>query len=170
MKTVISVLEGVADALRLICGVLMTVSMTAMAASVFIQIVLREVFGTSFLPLDDLVVYGFAIIVFCGIALVFYTNSHLATPVVVDMLPPLGQKIMHGIADALSLMFLAIMLYEGSIYTLEAMTQYSPLLRIPTAFIFVSIPVGSLAAILFIVIRNLKREAEQAAPPDELIA
>ncbi len=82
MKNIlVSSIGGLAKALSLLCTLLMVGSIVAMAISVFIQIILRGGFNTTWLPLDDLVVYGFAIIVFSGTALVFQTNTHLATPI-----------------------------------------------------------------------------------------
>lgn len=154
-KILVSSLEGLANALRILCTLLMVASIVAMAISVFVQIILRGVFHTTWLPLDDLVVYGFAIIVFTGMALVFQTNSHLATPIIGDYISPHAKKILDQVLEALCLVFLGLMLYEGILYTIDGMSQFSPLLRVPIGLIFVTIPISAFASIVFIVHRRL---------------
>lgn len=154
-KILVSSLGGLANALRILCTLLMVASIVAMAISVFVQIILRGVFHTTWLPLDDLVVYGFAIIVFTGMALVFQTNSHLATPIIGDYISPHAKKILDQVLEALCLVFLGLMLYEGILYTIDGMSQFSPLLRVPIGLIFVTIPISAFASIVFIVHRRL---------------
>ncbi len=154
-KIFVSSLGGLASALHLLCTVLMVAAIVSMAVSVFVQIVLRSIFHTTWLPLDDLVVYGFAIIVFTGMALVFHTNSHLATPVLGDYISPQAKNMLDKLLDVLCLLFLGLMLYEGIIYTIDGMSQFSPLLRVPIGLIFVAIPISAFASIVFIVHRRL---------------
>ena len=154
-KIFVMSLGRLANALRILCTLLMVASIVAMAISVFVQIILRGVFQTTWLPLDDLVVYGFAIIVFAGTALVFQTNSHLATPIIGDYMSPRAKRVLDQSLDALCLLFLWLMLYEGIVYTIDGMSQFSPLLRVPIGLIFVTIPISAFASIVFIVHRHL---------------
>lgn len=158
-KILVSSLGGLASALRILCTLLMVGSIVAMAISVFVQIILRGVFHTTWLPLDDLVVYGFAIIVFSGTALVFHTNTHLATPIIGDYISPHAKKLLEQVQDTLSLLFLGVMLYEGIFYTIDGMSQYSPLLRVPIGLIFVTIPISAFASIVFIIHRRVTKAA-----------
>ncbi len=169
MKKDVRWLEGLANILRVMCSLLMRASLVAMAVSVFLQIILRGVFRTSWLPLDDLVVYGFAVIVFTGVALVFDTNTHLATPVIVDALSPRAQAALHWVLDLLSLVFLVGMLYEGAIYARDGMSQYSPLLRVPVGLIYVASPISAFASIVFMVRRRVAAAPFQAVKPEELV-
>jgi C4-dicarboxylate transporter DctQ subunit len=154
-KFLISGLNGLTKVLESVCTVLMVTSIIAMAISVFVQIVLRSFFNATWLPLDDLVVYGFAVIVFTGTALVFRSNTHLATPVFIDSLSDQNKQIVRGVIDALCLIFLGLMLYHGSKYAIDGMSQFSPLLRVPVGYIFMTIPFAGFCGIVFIIHRRL---------------
>jgi len=162
-KILVSSIGGLAKALSLLCTLLMVGSIVAMAISVFIQIILRGGFNTTWLPLDDLVVYGFAIIVFSGTALVFQTNTHLATPILGECISPRAKKILDQVQDALCLLFLGLMLYEGIFYTIDGMSQFSPLLRVPIGLIFVTIPISAFSSIVFIVHRRVTKAPLQGS-------
>lgn len=169
-KRVVSYLGGLANVLRILCTVLMVASIAAMAISVFVQIILRGIFHTTWLPLDDLVVYGFAVIVFTGTALVFQTNTHLATPIIVDSLAPRAKEVLHWALDVLCLAFLGLMLHQGTIYTIDGMSQFSPLLRVPIGLIFVTIPISAFASIVFIVHRRLTSSPDHGPVAEERVA
>jgi len=165
----IRVLQILARALAAICAVAMAGSIVAMAASVFLQVVLRSVFDTTWLPLDDLVVYGFTIVVFTGTALVFRSNTHLATPVLLDALPERLQRAGRWLIDLLCLVFLAMLLVYGVDYALDGMHQFSPLLHVPVGYIYAAIPLSGFAGIVFILDRRLA-EFPSRHPPHEDIA
>lgn len=165
MRALALVISTAARALSALCAALMCTALVAMALSVFVQVVLRSVFDTTFLPLDDLVVYGFSIIVFTGTALVFRANVHLATPVLLDAMPPRAQVVGRWIIDALCLVFLLLLLVEGVAYARDGMHQFSPLLHVPVGYIYAAIPLAGFAGIVFILDRRL---AEcRARPHDE---
>jgi len=170
MKTTCSSCLGLlAGVLEKICTVLMVTAIFAMATSVFIQIMLRMFFDATFLPLDDLVVYGFAVIVFTGTALVFRTNTHLATPVFIDKLTGKAKEFARWVIDVLCLLFLGLMLIDGSQYALDGLTQFSPLLHVPVGYIFMTIPLAGLSGIVFIVHRRLTSGAYQQESLEEIV-
>ncbi len=151
----IRALQGLARLLAAVCAVAMAAAIVAMAASVFTQVVLRSVFDTTWLPLDDLVVYGFTVVVFTGTALVFRSNTHLATPVLLDVLPPPLQAAGRWMIDVLCLAFLALLLVYGVQYARDGMHQFSPLLRFPVGYIYAAIPLCGFAGIVFILDRRI---------------
>ena len=170
MRIVKRAFDFAASALAVLCAVLMVGSMVAMGVSVFMQVCLRTLLDTTWLPLDDLVVYGFTIIVFSGTALVFRANAHLATPVFLDMLQGRARYACGLAIDLLCLAFLAVMLVEGITYTADGMHQFSPLLHVPVGYIFASIPLAGLAGIVFILQRRLddllpRRPAQEDSVP-----
>ena len=162
----IRALQALARVLAAISAVAMVGAILAMAASVFIQVVLRSVFDTTWLPLDDLVVYGFTVVVFTGTALVFRSNSHLATPVLLDVLPRRVQNAGRWLIDLLCLAFLAMLLVYGVQYARDGMHQFSPLLHLPVGYIYAAIPLCGFAGIVFILDRRLA-ELPSRRPPHE---
>lgn len=170
MKTTCSYCLGLlAGVLEKICTVLMVTALFAMATSVFVQILLRMFFDTTFLPLDDLVVYGFAVIVFTGTALVFRTNTHLATPVLLDKLTGKAEKFARCFIDVLCLLFLGLMLVDGSKYALDGLSQFSPLLHVPVGYIFMTVPLAGLSGIVFILHRRLTSGVYQQESLEEIV-
>jgi hypothetical protein len=65
------------------------------------------------------------------------------------------------VQDALCLLFLGLMLYEGIFYTIDGMSQFSPLLRVPIGLIFVTIPISAFSSIVFIVHRRVTKAPYQ---------
>ena len=165
----LSCFDQLAKLLAAICTVLMVTSIFAMATSVFIQIMMRMLFDTTLLPLDDLVVYGFAIIVFTGTALVFRTNTHLATPVFIDKLNDSTKEVVRWFIDVLCLLFLGLMLVYGSRYAIDGLSQFSPLLHVPVGYIFMTIPLAGFSGIVFILHRRLTSGAYQQELPKEIV-
>jgi TRAP-type C4-dicarboxylate transport system permease small subunit len=147
----------------------MATAIFTMATSVFVQIMLRIFFDTTWLPLDDLVVYGFAIIVFTGTALVFRTNTHLATPVFIDKVTGSAKEIIRWFIDVLCLLFLGLMLVEGTKYAIDGLYQFSPLLHVPVGYIFMTIPLAGFSGMVFILHRRLTSSAYQQESLKEII-
>ena len=147
-----------------ICCTVMCVALAAMAASVFLQVVLRSAFDTSWLPLDDLVVYGFTVVVFTGTALVFRADAHLATPVLLDALPPGGRAAALWLVDAACAAFLLLLLIVGTRYAADAMGQFSPLLRVRVGYVYAAIPLCGFAGLVFILDRRLASRSAAEEP------
>jgi TRAP-type C4-dicarboxylate transport system permease small subunit len=170
MKKIAHCMGVLANCLTAVCTVFMVVAMFTMATSVFIQIVLRVFLDTTWLPLDDLVVYGFAVIVFTGTALVFRTNTHLATPVFLDKLSDRPKEVIRWLIDILCLLFLGLMLVEGSRYAIDGLYQFSPLLHVPVGYIYMTVPLAGLSGIVFILHRRLISSAyRQDLPNQEIV-
>lgn len=163
----IRALRSLARVLAAICAVVMAGSILAMAVSVFAQVVLRSAFDTTWLPLDDLVVYGFTVVVFTGTALVFRSDSHLATPVLLDVLPERAQWAGRWLIDLLCLVFLAMLLVYGLQYARDGMHQFSPLLHVPVGYIYASIPLCGFAGIVFILDRRLAQSPPRRSPHED---
>jgi TRAP-type C4-dicarboxylate transport system permease small subunit len=158
-----------ANGLAAVCTVFMVVAMFTMATSVFIQIMLRMLLDTTWLPLDDLIVYGFSVIVFSGTALVFRTNTHLATPVFLDKLSGRPKEVIRWLIDIFCLLFLGLMLVEGSRYAIDGLYQFSPLLRVPVGYIYMAVPLAGLSGIVFILHRRLTSDAYRQDPSNQEI-
>ena len=169
MKKLTHSVGALARFLAAVCTGFMVVAMFTMATSVFIQIMLRMLLDTTWLPLDDLVVYGFSVIVFSGTALVFRTNTHLATPVFLDKLSGRPREVIRWLIDMLCVLFLGLMLVEGSRYAIDGLYQFSPLLHVPVGYIYMTVPLAGLSGIVFILHRRLTSGVFQQDPPDREI-
>ena len=133
------------------CVLAMVASLIAMLVCVITQVVLRTFFKTTFLPFEDLVVYTFTVSIFMGIAVVFRTNGHLATPMLVDLCPPGLQRVIAVSMWAIVAVFLLVLLVCGGQYVADSFSSYSPSLNIPMGWIFLSIPVSAACSLVFLI-------------------
>lgn len=133
------------------CVVAMAASLITMFTCVISQVVLRTFFKTTFLPFDDLVVYTFTISIFMGIAVVFKTNAHLATPMLVDLCPAGFRRVIAVTIWTIVTAFLLLLLVCGGQYAADSFNSYSPSLNIPMGWIFLSIPLSAVCSLVFVI-------------------
>ena len=143
--------------MRLIVGLCLAV----MSLVVFIQVILRWFFSTTWLPLEDLVIYSFSISTFAGAALLFREGGHIAITFFTDRLTGRWRRIAHWITQATIAIFVVYMLVYGWEFTVEGMAQFSPLLRIPLGIVYVVVPVSALATLVFLLENALLADALQ---------
>jgi len=92
---------------------LLLVSMTLL---VFIEVVLRFGFGTTFIWAEELTLLLSAWFVLFGVSYGLKVGAHIGVDAVVRLLPPLGRRVVSGIAVVLSLFYCGLFIYGSWVY------------------------------------------------------
>lgn len=130
-----------------------------MVILVFVQIVLRELTGTSFNWISDVAKYSMIWVIFLGSSFAFQHGAHVAVDILLDRVSISVKKLLFILILMTSSIFLIVFSYTGIELVSSTFTQISPNLNIPMAYIYLVIPVSGLLMLinLFdVVIRFLK--------------
>ncbi len=124
---------------------LLVYSLMFSVALVFMQVVMRYVFGSSLTWSEELARYIFLWQIWLGASYAVKEHRHLRIEVIQDLLKtPRKKKYFELVSMALWLTFSLFMVYEGTSLTalLFERGQVSPAMRIPMGFAYASVPVG----------------------------
>ncbi len=144
-----SVLMKASLAARKLFEFVLALSLSVLALSVLVQIVLRQALSYAYLPLDDLVPYAFSVSTFVGAALLFGENGHIAITVFSDLMPEKIRRPVRQFAWAAAAAFLLFLLVYGYGFAENGLHQYSPLLGIRLCYVYAVVPLSALAGLLF---------------------
>ncbi len=92
---------------------LLLVTMTLL---VFVEVVMRFGFGSGFLWAQELTLYLSAWFVLFGASYGLKVGAHIGVDAFIKTLPPLGQRILSGIAVILALTYCGLFIYGSWIY------------------------------------------------------
>ncbi len=90
--------------------------LVAMTLLVFMEVVLRFVFGTAFIWTQELTLLMSAWFVLLGVSYGLKVGAHIGVDAVVRLFPPVGRRIVSGVAVILSLVYCGLFLYGSWIY------------------------------------------------------
>lgn len=128
----------------------LTYSMIIMVLIVFVQVIFRYVFNNSLSWSEELVRYIFMWQVWLGASLGMRINEHIRVDMFVKKLPLVGQKVIDVIVTVGILCFYFFLIWYGFVYLKDviAKNMLSTALRLPLAFVYVSLPFGSVVIVL----------------------
>ena len=155
-----TVLHALAAVLRKFLNLVLVLSLAVLGLSVLAQIVLREVFGYAYLPLDDIIPYSFSLSTFAGMALLFGEGGHISITIFSDIAPAAVRKAVIWFAGLVTVVFLAFLLWIGWEFTLDGGYQYSPLLNIRLCYVYVIVPLCAFSALVFMAEKRLGGASE----------
>jgi len=140
--------------------VILTISLTFLVVMLFVQVVLRYAFGSSFAAIDELSRFMFIWITSITLSLAFREGSHLGVTVITSKLNDKSSFYAGKIISFINIVFLLILTYGG--YKMSALTmhQVSPTLDISMGFIYAAIPVGAILCVF----NELEKLTEKYTP------
>jgi TRAP-type transport system small permease protein len=118
---------------------------------VFIQVVLRYVFATSFLWGEELSLFAFIWCVFIGAAITSWRRTHFAFDVFDDRLRGRAAGLQRLVVDLSMLVVIAVMLYYGWQFSVLSLLRMSPALGITLFVPTIIIPVSAVLMLLAVV-------------------
>jgi len=120
-------------------------TMILMVIIVFIQVIFRYILNDSLSWSEELVRYIFIWQVWLGASLGMRINEHIRVDMFVKLLPNVPQKILGILTDLLVLAFYIFLIVYGFKYlqNVIAKDMTSTALKIPLAYVYASLPVGS---------------------------
>jgi TRAP-type transport system small permease protein len=119
------------------------------------QVVLRNTMSIPLVWSEELARYLTILLTFLGGAIAMAHDEHVVVDVVVNLLPRRLQVLVRTFADLAVAAFL-ILLIKLSIDMFRMPTlwfQYSPALRFPLVYLYLSLPAGCLLMLLFLILR-----------------
>lgn len=114
-----------------------------MTVTVFAQIVLRSLFNTTILEVEDIAKYSFVWLIFIGIARVFRADGHIAITFFTSRMPPKTAAIVDYVQRCLVTIFLMVMLVEGIAFCEGGMHEIISQLRIPAGYVYFVVPLSA---------------------------
>ena len=130
--------------------------MFGMMGLAFIQVVLRYLFGSSLFWGEEVILFVFTWIIFLAAAVDLEQGAHFGVDVLVNCLPPTGQRIIQGLVQLTIGAILCVFGWFGFRFAVGAWVQESDILRVPKTVVYISLPLAA-CLMLLVVIRNLVR-------------
>ena len=125
----------------------LTISLTFLVLMLFVQVVLRYAFGSSFAAIDELGRFMFIWITSITLSLAFREGSHLGVTVITSKLNERNSFYAGKIISLINIIFLLVLTYGGFKMVALTMKQVSPTLDISMGFIYAAIPVGAILCV-----------------------
>jgi len=143
--------------LRSILDKVTIVVLAAMTILVFTTVVLRYVFSFGVRWTDELTNFLFIYVVFLGIAIAYRNDDHIIVQILLGIFPPRFRRVLALVAHFVNgLIMIVIAAYGIPIIFGKIGQSLTPGLRIPRAYIYAALPIGTLF-ILFEIGGKLKR-------------
>ncbi|MGJ9383128.1 TRAP transporter small permease [Salipaludibacillus sp. CF4.18] len=127
-----------------------------MVLLVFLQIVSRVLFSSSFAWTEELARYLMIWITFLGASVGFQYSSHISVEYFINKFKPRYAKWMQVTASTACLIFLSVLLIKGIDIIDRSMIQKSASLRIPIGFIYYIMPISAILMAINIIDITLK--------------
>lgn len=138
-------LSDIANKLTIWAIIVLTIGMST---SVFTQITARNLFATSFEPLEELSRYLLVWVTFLGAALTYKADGHMGVLFFINSLPKKLEKKTVILANIMSLVFFIFLVYYGYKMASLTMGQESMQMRIPMGIVYSVIPLSGAIMIL----------------------
>ncbi|WP_399628534.1 TRAP transporter small permease [Sporosarcina sp. SG10008] len=126
--------------------IIISLFMITMSIFIFVQVISRYVFGDSVTWTEEASRYLFIWLIFLTIGIGFKENKHISIDIILDLCPPIVQKVMKQIVYLLVFSLSVFFVYEGYILVQQMMIfgQTSANMQIPMWFVYLALPVGFL--------------------------
>ena len=146
LATIVKALGGVA-----------TAAFVALFLLSSLQIVLRYFFGESLFWLPDMVQCLFVWCIFTGAAVIYSRHEHIVVDFLVRRSREGTQDVLALIQELVMILFLAVLIQQGIVVTRLRMRLNYTVLRVPTGFAYLSIPISAAVMLLISAINAADR-------------
>ena len=120
----------------------------AFVAIILYGVVSRYVFNIAVAWVEELAEFMMAWLTFLGISIAAYEKSHIGMFAIQERFPFLTKKYLNITIDILVIIFLSVVICQGTKMSISVITQISPALRISYAWPYLSLPVGAALMII----------------------
>lgn len=110
----------------------------------FTQVVSRYVFQSSISWSEEIAKWFVVWMTFAGSAYAFKIGAHIGVEAFINILPSKYQRIVKGIAKALTMFFILLMIFYGGLFFVKSLeiSQVAPASRLPMAIVYAALPIG----------------------------
>lgn len=130
---------------------ILAIILAIMVIALFLQVILRYLFKSATPWAEELARYAFIWLSMLGATVAMRRGRHMNMDYFVNLLPQNIGKITNIVAHILIIFFLAVVTYYGIGLVIMTHKQLSSGMRIPMSYVYLSIPIGSMFMIMFIV-------------------
>lgn len=132
------VLKWISEAIGILCGLMVGILLVINLAAV----IMRYVFSNPLFWCEEVSLLLFAWFVALALIPLTYQRRGIALDFFVDLLPPTPKKILRVFVDALGSVLLVIVAYFGVLLMQRSLYRFTPILRIPYKYIYLSMVVA----------------------------
>jgi TRAP-type C4-dicarboxylate transport system permease small subunit len=154
-------MERLFFALRKLLYFISIAAIALMLVIIFFQVISRYIFGYTFDWSEELSRFLFVWVVFIGSALIIGDKGHMAVQLLPDMLSgKLSGFYLQIFIKLASLVFILLLIVQGSKMTRTMMFQTAPALNLPMGIVYAIIPVSGVLMLLYLIRDSLVLFAE----------
>lgn len=118
---------------------------------IFTQVVLRYVFASSLLWVEEMGKFMFMWLMWFGITIGVLKKSHIAVDFFVNLLPDKFQKWVRMISVVITGGFFLVLSYLGVTFAVKNIAAESSVLLIPIGYVYMILPVCGLICVIYCV-------------------
>lgn len=141
--------EKICHSLSYATKMVIAVIMGTLVVLIFTQVMLRFLFSSSLLWIEELGRFMFVWLMFLGISIGVYQNKHIAITFMWDILPKLGARLFQLTTILLVGAFFAFLAYKGFEFSLINLAGESSVLFIPLGYVYFIMPVASVLCVFY---------------------
>ncbi|MDC7233311.1 MAG: TRAP transporter small permease [Spirochaetales bacterium] len=136
-------IEAILKKIDIIFIALTVISLGGMTLFIFLQVLFRYVFNSPLAWTEELSVFMFIWMTFLAGYIGARRGKHIGVGAIKNALPGIGSNILDLIANLISGLFFSIIVYSTTMFLPKLMTQTSPALELPMAFVYSIMIIGS---------------------------
>ncbi|QQK75735.1 TRAP transporter small permease [Salicibibacter cibarius] len=139
MRTYLQVIDKMNDILKYVTSFFIAL----LAILVIIQVFSRFVINFPFIWSEEVARYAMVYVVFLGSALATRYNQHIAIDFLLQIVSEKKQNKLKIIITWVSILFFALLCYQGAILTVTVWEQTSPTTGLSMSWAYAAIPLGA---------------------------
>jgi|SRR5699024_4187767 len=143
------------DMLEKILKVIIVTFLMIMTCVVTLQILTRYFMQNPLGWSEEVTRYLFIYLTFLAASLGVRHGIHIGVDILTERLSGVSKKILHLFVNALLILFILLLIYYGTVLSIDNWSQKSPSLSLPMGIFYAAIPIGSILSLFFVVENTL---------------
>ena len=137
-------------------SIVVAVILAVLTLTMFVQVLLRYVFGGALDWSVELSRYLFLWFCFLGFSITLRRGGHVSVRFIVDLFPLWVQRMLLIISDICIFIFLGFIIVEGGFLTHIIRNNISPVMQISMSYVYIVIPISGILLIIYL-LRTINR-------------
>lgn len=139
-------------------------------ALIFMQVVMRYIFGSSLTWSEELGRYLFVWQIWMGASYAAHNKTHLRITIIKDRMLPSTQKILELIVTAVWIGFGLFVVFQGVtlVEKMARFNQVSPAMQLPMKYVHMAVPVGCGLMVIRLLEHTIKDYCFKTSAPAEM--
>ncbi|HCS11190.1 MAG TPA: TRAP transporter small permease [Clostridiales bacterium] len=142
-------MKKILDNLEKFILVILALLFATMTIALFYQIIMRFVFQSANVWSEELTRFAFIWMSMLGVAVATRRSKNMDVDFIVNLMPKIMKLINSIFTKALIIGFLFVLIFYGIELVTITFKQLSPGMRLPMAYMYLSVPVGGILMLIF---------------------